>query len=52
MAKYKKIANPDFAKAMREIGRSSATEPHADRRTRRARSRFDAKKRAIESDGN
>lgn len=44
--KHKNTANPEFAAAMREIGRSSATQPH-DSRPRRERSRKDAKRAAI-----
>lgn len=50
MAKYRNAENPEFSKAMHELGRSNATQPHADRRTKRARSRADAKRRAIDVD--
>jgi hypothetical protein len=39
--------NEELAKAMRELRRSSAASPHADRRTRKARTRSASKGRAI-----
>ena len=50
MAKFRTNANPEWEKAMHEKGRSNATQPHEDRRTKRARSRADAKRRAIDVD--
>lgn len=47
MARYRNIANPELNKAMFGLGSSSATEPQKDRRTRRARTRGDALRRAI-----
>lgn len=47
MEKWKNAANPELNQAMAEKGRSSATEPHKDRRTRRARSRQSARERAV-----
>lgn len=47
MARYRNTANPELAAAMRDLGRSSATQPHQDRRTRRARTRSDARARSI-----
>ena len=40
-------ANPELARAMQEKRRSSAAGTHADRRTRRNRSRAAQKNRAI-----
>jgi len=37
--KHRNIANPAMAQAMRELRRSSAASPHADRRERKARTR-------------
>jgi hypothetical protein len=42
--------NEDLYRAMQEKRRSSAASPHADRRTRRQRTRADAKRRAIRED--
>ncbi len=44
---HKNLPNPEFSRAMHGLGSSSATEKHKDRRTRRARTRADAKKRAL-----
>lgn len=44
---YKPTANPELAKAMLEKRMSSATEPHKDKRTKRARTRRAAKQKAI-----
>jgi len=41
------VRNEELAHAMRELRKSSASEPHKDRRTRRARSRGDAKRQAF-----
>lgn len=45
--KFKPVRNEELASAMRELRKSSASAPHEDRRTRRARSRADAKRRAL-----
>ena len=37
--KFRATANPEYAKAIRELRRSNASGIHADRRTRRARTR-------------
>jgi hypothetical protein len=37
--KHQGIANPEYAKAMRDLRRSGASGTHADKRTRRARTR-------------
>ena len=37
--KHQGVANPEYAKAMRELRRSNASGTHADKRTRRARTR-------------
>jgi hypothetical protein len=42
------VANPAYAQAMAELRRSNAAGTHADRRTRRARTRADAKRRALQ----
>lgn len=46
-AKFKPTANPAYAQGIAEIRRSNAAGTHEDRRTRRARSRSDAKRRAL-----
>lgn len=46
--KYRNAANPEYHAAMHELRSSSAASPHEDRRTRRARTRNDAKRRAVE----
>jgi len=38
-AKHRGVANPEYIAAMRGLRRSSAAQPHEDRRTRRARTR-------------
>lgn len=43
-----KVAMPEFAQAMREIGRSSRTSPH-DNRPNRLRTREDVKRNAIKN---
>tara|TARA_R110002051_G_scaffold314950_2_gene392617 strand:+ start:3767 stop:3955 length:189 start_codon:yes stop_codon:yes gene_type:complete len=45
--RYRAMANPERNQAMLELRRSSATEPQADRRTRRARSRHAQRAKAI-----
>lgn len=45
--KYRWIANPELAKAMAELRRSSAAGAHKDRRTRKARTRSTARARSI-----
>lgn len=35
-------SNPEMAKAMRELRRSNAAQPHLDKRTKRARNRKQA----------
>lgn len=37
--KHKGTANPEYAEGMRQIRRSNASGTHADKRTRRARTR-------------
>lgn len=44
---WKPVENKPYAKAMGELRRSNASGVHADRRTKRARSRADAKRKAI-----
>lgn len=52
MAKpHRNIANPQMAAAMRELRSSSAASPHADRRTRRARSRSDSLRKELRDQG-
>jgi hypothetical protein len=46
--KYRGTPNPELHKAMQELRRSSAAQPHQDRRTKRARSRADKLRKAIE----
>jgi len=46
--KYRGIANPAYALAMVELRRSNASGTHADKRTKRARTRADSRKKAIE----
>lgn len=41
------VPMPEQARAFAELGRSSATSPHADRRARRARTRATARGRAL-----
>lgn len=45
--KYKHPANPERAQAMHGLARSNAAGTHADKRTKRRRSRADAKRHAI-----
>lgn len=47
MAKHRNISNPEYAEAMRGLRRSSAAQPHNDRRTRRARTRKASLNRAL-----
>jgi hypothetical protein len=42
--------NPEYIKAMRDIRKSNAAQPHEDRRTRRKRTRADKRKAAIKDD--
>ncbi|WP_159600862.1 hypothetical protein [Agromyces humi] len=42
-----KHSNPEYAQAMRELRRSSAAGSHADKRSKRARTRSAAKSRAV-----
>lgn len=46
--KYRGVPNPELHKAMHGLRSSSAAQPHQDRRTRKARTRADAKRKAIE----
>jgi len=48
--KHKGIENPEYHKAMMELRRSNASGTHADKRERRARSRADKLRKAIEQD--
>lgn len=45
--KYRGTPNPELHKAMHGLRSSSAASPHQDRRTRKARTRNDAKRKAI-----
>lgn len=47
MHAHRPVANPALAAAMRGLRGSSAASPHADRRTRRARTRGAATSRAL-----
>lgn len=47
MKKFRNTANPEYHSAMHGLRSSSATQPHKDRRTRRARTRSDALRRAV-----
>ena len=49
--KHRNTALPKLQRAMHGLGSSSATEPHKDRRTRRARTRATAKTRALRDAG-
>lgn len=49
--KPKGVPNPEYARAMAELRRSNASGTHADKRTKRQRTRSSAKRRAIEEDG-
>lgn len=51
MAKDYKIENKALAEGMRLIARSGAAGTHADRRTKRNRSRADKKRTAIRNNG-
>ena len=44
---HRNLPNPELQRAMHGLGSSSATEPHKDRRTRRARTRAADRGRAI-----
>lgn len=46
--KYRGTANPAYALAMVELRRSNASGTHADKRTKRARTRNASKRRALE----
>lgn len=48
-AKRKGIENPKYAREMAELRRSGAAGVHEDKRTRRARSRSDAERKAIDN---
>ena len=48
----KPLSNPEFAAAMREIGRSSATTRHSAKTVRKNRTRADRLRRAIRHEGN
>jgi hypothetical protein len=45
--KHRGTENPQYARDMVELRRSNAAGTHADKRTRRARTRSDAKRAAI-----
>lgn len=45
--KHRGIANPRYAREMHELRSSSAAGIHADKRTKRLRTRADAKRAAI-----
>lgn len=45
--KYQGVPNPELHKAMHGLRSSSAAQPHKDRRTRRARTRAEAERKAI-----
>jgi len=45
--KHRGIANPAYALAIAELRRSNASGTHADKRTRRARTRSASKRRAL-----
>ena len=47
MTRYRHPANPERAAAEAERRRSSIAQPHQDRRTRRARTRSDARAQAV-----
>lgn len=46
--KYRGNANPEMHKAMHGLRSSSAAQPHQDKRTKRARTRADKLKKALE----
>jgi len=46
--KHRGIANPAYALAMSELRRSNASGTHADKRTRRVRTRSASKRRSLE----
>ena len=50
--KHRGIENPEYHKAMLELRRSNASGTHADKRERRARSRADKQRKAIEQERN
>lgn len=45
--KYRGVANPELHSAMHGLRSSSAAQPHADRRTKRLKTRLNQKKNAI-----
>lgn len=47
-SKFTPVANPEFAAAMRDLGRSSAASKH-DNRPNRQRTRSNAKRQAIKN---
>lgn len=47
MAKYHNVANPERNRAMIGLRASSAAQPHKDSRTKRARTRHAALRRAL-----
>lgn len=47
--KHRNTANPELHRAMQELRRSSAAQPHADRRERRARTRKDALRKELKN---
>jgi len=46
--KFRRSANPEYAKAIREIRRSNASGIHADKRDKRARTRQAKRDKAIQ----
>lgn len=50
--KHKGIANPKYAREIAELRRSGASGIHEDKRTKRARTRSDAERKAIEDSKN
>lgn len=51
-AKPAPVANPEMAKAMRDLRSSGAAGIHQDQRDKRARTRSAALRRAVEDQGN
>jgi len=49
--KYHHHGNPALAAAMRGLRLSNAASPHLDRRTRRTRTRADAKRASLDDQG-
>jgi hypothetical protein len=47
MKKFRGIANAEYIAGMREIRKSNAAGVHADKRTKRARTRADSFRRAV-----